>query len=263
MNLKTVTLVYFSATDTTRKTLRAIAKGMNAETKEVDFTLPGDRAEGHSFGPDDFVLFGAPVYGGLLPLLERDYLKKITGENTPCAVIGVYGNRAFDDALVEMEDLVTENGFAVLAGAAFIGEHSFSSKIATARPDAADLAIAADFGKELAQKYAKMGKTEAIAKGALPGNRPYKERGGAGAPMVPATNENCINCLLCAKKCPVGAIDMEDVHKVDAAKCLHCLRCVRICPKQAKAFGGEAFDGIVAWCIKGFGEPRREPELFL
>ena len=263
MELKKVTLVYFSATDTTRKTLRAIARGMGAPVEEVDFTLPGDRVEPHAFGPDDFILFGAPVYGGLMPLFEREYLQKITGKNTPCAVVGVYGNREFEDALVEMEDLVSANGFAVIGGGAFIGEHSFSSEIAGGRPDENDLAVAENFGKKLAEKVAAMTEIAPLPQGILPGNRPYKERGGAGAPMTPETNDDCVNCKLCARKCPMGAIDLEDVHKVDPDKCIHCLRCVRVCPKKAKAFTSEAFKGTVAWCLANFAEPRKEPVTFL
>ena len=148
-----VSLVYFSATKTTQKNLRTIAEGIGLPVKEYDFTLPQNRSADITFGPDELVLAGAPVYGGVMPLLEREYLEQhVSGQNTPCVVVAVYGNRAYDDCLVEMEDLMTEKGFAVIAAAACIGEHSLTSEIATGRPDESDLAKAKAFGKQLAEK---------------------------------------------------------------------------------------------------------------
>ena len=117
---KKVTLVYFSSTKTTKKNLLAMAEGMGCPFETVDFTLPASRERDVCFGKDDFVIFGSPVYGGVMPLLVREYLEKhINGNNTPCAIVAVYGNRHFDDCLVEMEDLLTEKGFLVTAAAAW------------------------------------------------------------------------------------------------------------------------------------------------
>ena len=60
-----VSLVYFSATKTTQKNLRAIAEGIGLPVKEYDFTLPQNRSADITFGPDELVLAGAPVYGGV------------------------------------------------------------------------------------------------------------------------------------------------------------------------------------------------------
>ena len=53
---------------------------------------------------------------------------------------GLYGNRDFDDALLEAADLLGERGFDVVAAAgAFIGEHSLTARVGTGRPDDADV----------------------------------------------------------------------------------------------------------------------------
>ncbi len=262
MQLKNVKLVYFSATDTTRKTLHAIADGIGISAEEVDFTLPAARLEKHTFTEEDFVLFGVPVYGGLLPALVKDYLLTVKGKNTPCAIVVLYGNREFDDCLVELEDLVTANGFQVIAGAAFIGEHSFTTEIATGRPDANDLALAKTFGEDLFSKFVNTKQIEPLPKGVIPGNRPYKDR-SPGVQMAPETTNACIDCKICADKCPTGAIDYNDVFKTDPTKCMRCLCCVRVCPVQAKQFTNEAFLGSVKWCLENFKEPRKEPEMFI
>ena len=155
---KKVTLVYFSSTKTTKKNLLAMAEGMGCPFETVDFTLPASRERDVCFGEDDFVIFGSPVYGGVMPLLVREYLEKhISGNNTPCAIVAVYGNRHFDDCLVEMEDLLTEKGFLVTAAAACLGEHSYTTQIATGRPDEADLAMGKRIWTEASGKADRSG----------------------------------------------------------------------------------------------------------
>lgn len=256
-----LTLVYFSSTKTTKRNLRAMAEGMNVAFAEVDFTLPQSREQDVAFGENDFVIFGSPVYGGVMPLLVRDYLEQhVSGNNTPCAVVGVYGNRHYDDCLVEMEDLLTRKGFLVTGAAACLGEHSYTTQIATGRPDEADLAWAREFGKKLADKLE--GPVKVLEKGVIPGNRPYKER-KPSAPMAPENTNGCIRCGICISNCPAGAIDAKDPGKVDPDRCIKCLSCVRLCPLGSKAFTSEAFQGAVAWCLANFKEPRKEPEYYL
>lgn len=155
---KEVSLVYFSSTKTTQRTVRAIgralAKAFDIPVQEYDFTLPNARSRKLHFASDQLVVVGSPVYGGVMPLLVREYLAQhVTGEKTACILAAVYGNRNFDDCLVEMQDLMEENGFVVTAAAACIGEHSYSTAIASGRPNAQDLALAEEFGKQVAQNF--------------------------------------------------------------------------------------------------------------
>ncbi|MDL2215848.1 EFR1 family ferrodoxin [Ruminococcaceae bacterium OttesenSCG-928-N02] len=258
-----VTLCYFSATDTTRKTVRTIAQGMGATAPvELDYTMPDARAKTPApFTAEDFVVFGAPVYSGLLPFFCLSYLENVKGNGTPCAIAGVYGNRHYDDCLVEMEDLLTKNGFKVVAAGAFLGEHSFSADIAPGRPDATDLRAAEAFGQQVAQKMAAGG--QALAQGVIPGARPYKERAPRAATVPPTVSDACIDCKMCANSCPMGAISMDDVSVIDGNKCVRCLRCVRVCPTGAINFTDEGFAKVKAYCEGAFMNPRREAEVFI
>lgn len=258
---KKLTLVYFSATQTTKRNLCAMAQGTGLPFEQIDFTLPQNRTKNITFGSDDFVIFGSPVYGGVMPLLVRNYLKDhVKGKQTPCTIVAVYGNRDFDDCLAEMEDLLTENGFIVTSAAACLGEHSFTTEVATGRPDKKDIAWATEFGKQLVAKIDAPAK--ALEKGVIPGNRPYKERKPSPA-MAPATTNGCLHCGMCAQNCPVGAIDIDRPDMVNGEKCIRCLACVRLCPIGSKVFIQDAFKSSVQKCIEGFKNPRKEPVAFL
>lgn len=49
-----------------------------------------------------------PVYAGRVPTLAVERLKDIKTSGVKCVIVAVYGNRAYKDALVEMQDVATE-----------------------------------------------------------------------------------------------------------------------------------------------------------
>ena len=58
---------------------------------------------------------------------------------------------------MELDAFVTRLGFKVIAGATFVGEHSYSSEkypVAAGRPDADDLEYAKLFGEKIRAKIA-------------------------------------------------------------------------------------------------------------
>ena len=75
--------MYFSATDTTKKIVCQIAHKIfqfnNREftINKIDFTLPGARREPVTFGEDDLVIIGVPVYAGRVPNVLLKYLNTI------------------------------------------------------------------------------------------------------------------------------------------------------------------------------------------
>lgn len=213
MKMKRLHLVYFSPTGTTQSVLRTVAKFLDAEVVEHDLT---DYAAGEmrlKFEADDFVLFGFPVYGGRVPQTFRERMKGIKGRRTTAALIATYGNREYEDALLEMKGIAEGNGFLPVGAAAVVTEHSVIRSIATGRPDSKDMAFLEDFCSELKKKISAITSEKNFAVPTVPGKRPYRRY--MKLPMAPAVEVSCTACGLCAKRCPVGAISGQNPRKTD------------------------------------------------
>lgn len=151
--------MYFSGTGTTRKIVTAVAAQLASDLNQekapdIDFTPPGAREEIYRFDDRDILVFGVPVIAGRVPNVLLPFLKTLEGDGAMAVPLVLYGNRNFDDALIELRDILEEQGFYTVAAAAFIGEHSFSRRLAAGRPDASDMRIAEAFAGKVAEKIA-------------------------------------------------------------------------------------------------------------
>ncbi len=56
--------------------------------------------------------------------------------------------------------------------------------------------------------------------------------------MARVIDDDCINCGICVKICPVEAISKGEKHmEVDKEKCIDCYACEIECPKKAAYLG--------------------------
>lgn len=243
--MKKLNSMYFSPTGTTKRVVEAVSnKILNFASMQkgytIDFTLPNQRENGQEFGKEDILLIAVPVYAGRVPNVLLEYLNTVKGDNTLAIAMVVYGNREYDDALIELSDILTGNGFRVIAAASFIGEHSFSKTLAKDRPDDRDLNIARGFGDSIYKKIVNESYNEIKIKGNRPYGKYYIPRDEDGNPVdirkvKPKTDEHCINCKICSQVCPMGSIDYEDVSKLNGI-CIKCGACVKRCPMSSKYF---------------------------
>ena len=251
MQIKRVVVVAFSPTRGSLKGALAMAEAAGAElgapVTSVDLTDNG-AACAETFGPEDLVLFAAPVYAGRLPTASLERLASAKGNGTRCIVTVSFGNRHYDDALLELADLVEGNGFVPVGAAAMVARHTFG-QIQVDRPNGDDMREHAAYGHKIARALA----ADAVMLPQIPGTRPYKEGGGKGS-FRPLTGADCIKCGLCAGICTVGAIDSADVSSI-GEDCISCARCIRSCPTGAKQWGGEQYNGFIGPFEQRLAEP--------
>ena len=256
--MEKVHLVYFSPALSTRKVMRIIGKGTGQPAKEHDITQ--GTTEFLRFDSDDLVIFGVPVYAGRVPANAVEILEKIKGNNTPAVVVCVYGNRDYDDALLELKNICKENDFAPIAGAAFVAQHSIFPRVGAARPDDNDKKAMIEFGEKCNELY-HIFLESGIAKGfQVKGNIPYREP--SKIPFVPKGNSKCDSCGTCVKRCPVGAINENSPKKTDKKLCISCARCIAVCPQKARKFGGLLYM-LVRRKFESAYSIRREIDIFL
>ena len=266
MDIKKVYAVYLSSTGTTERAVLAVAEGTGLPYEKIDLTTLKSRQNlNRSFRKDELVIVGMPVYGGRIPMNLENFFTGLKGNNTPTIALVMYGNREYEDALLELKIKMEERGFKVIAGAAFIGEHTFSQKIATGRPDAGDLKIAREFGERVIKEIDKATAGKLVVNGVYPyaanGFNPAKA-GHLTKHALVITTKDCTLCGICAENCPWGAISIDDA-TTDITKCMRCLRCIKVCPEGAKKVVDPEFYEWLKDFEKRLTAVRKEPELFL
>lgn len=251
-----ITTVYFSATYTTRKVVEYIANRLGDEINVYDITNDTSTDE-VMISKDELLIVGIPVYAGRVPTMAVERIQRFKGEGTRAVALAVYGNRDYDDALLELSDILSSNGFQVISAGAFIAQHSIFPKVGANRPDENDFQEMNAFADET-KKIIGMD-NEKLLPIHIPGNRPYKVPGSI--PIYPSGTKTCKECGKCAKLCPAGAIPLEHPKEVDETKCIKCGRCIVVCPTQSRKFQGMAYTMASMKFNMAYKE-RREPDMF-
>lgn len=246
-----VVKIVFSPTGGTEKVADIIGRSWSENAEKIDLSDSNIDFNRCKIDREDMVLIAMPSFGGRAPAVAIERLKQLKGNGAGCTLVCVYGNRAYEDTLVEMEDAAKECGFRIKAAIAAVAEHSMIRKYAANRPDASDEEQLMNFAARIADSEGEAA--------FIPGNRPYKKSGSIG--LVPKPDKDCIKCGLCAEKCPVHAI-VPDQFTADSQKCIACMRCVKLCPKNARKVNGGMIS-IAALALKKACSARKENELFL
>lgn len=268
-------LIYFSPTHTSKQVAEAIVHGIGIKNiVSVNITL--QETEDTEIPASALTIIVVPVYGGHVAPLAMERLEKIHGMNSPVVLVVVYGNRAYEKALIELEDFALPHGFKVIAGATFVGEHSFSTDkcpIADGRPNESDLAFADEFGRKIADKIQAVDATTKLFPVDVRAiKRPRQpifpllrfiikviklRKSATPPPRIPWMDDEslCAHCGICASHCPAGAIVKGDETHTNADKCIKCCSCVRVCKKQARKYDSP-FSALLSECFKAPKKPQ-------
>ena len=258
-------VVYFSPTGGTRRVARRLLSAARTalttfDLFEHDITLPEMRTGSLHFGPEDLVLFAVPSYFGRMPAILRGF-KGLAAEGAIGVPVAVFGNRHYDDTIRELGTLMTEEGFVVAAGAAFVARHSQWPSLGAGRPDDTDEAAMRTFLTNLMMKIGSAAAENNPAKLAvkLPGEGEMRPYGVIPTPPRVLDPKDCCRCGSCAEKCPVGIIDPMDFTVTDPEECLGCRACITACPNGARNYP-EPYASAVEERMKQIAAANAEPK---
>lgn len=250
--MKRIWSMYFSGTGTTEKTVKKIAQNignkLEVEVYNIDFTFKKSREKKYEFTNEDLIILGTPVIAGRVPNVLLKFLESIKGNHALVIPIVMFGNRDFDDALIELRDICIKDNFIPIGAGAFVGEHSFSTELGKGRPDNEDFKIIEFFCDKIidnlhSKKYLK---EKLWVKGESPYRWYYQPKDSKGNPIdirkvKPKTDMTlCNNCGLCAELCPMESIKKDEVSNVIGI-CIKCCACIKKCPQKAKFFDDKGF----------------------
>ena len=247
--------ILFSPTGGTRRVSENLCKGIDKESIVTDLCVKAADIKMPDIHKDDLAVIAMPVFAGRVPALAVERLQKVNANGAKCVVVAVFGNRAYDDALLEMLDVATGMGFRVIAAVGAVAEHSIIRKYGKGRPDADDELTLRQFGGEIKSKA----EGDDCTLPQVPGNRPYKK---AGKVPSPKGRHGCNRCGVCAKQCPVDAIPVSNPKTVDTTRCISCMKCVSVCPIGARGIGA-VMNFLATQGLKKVCATRKENELYI
>jgi ferredoxin/menaquinone-dependent protoporphyrinogen IX oxidase len=267
MKFNKICTYYYSPTGTTQTIVEKIAEGTGAQPIDVisnNITYPEWQESLVEPGKGDLVIIGAPVYAGRIAITAIERLEKINFSENPVVLVAVYGNRDYDDSLVELKEFAAKNELRPLAAGAFIGEHSYSTSrdpIGHGRPDANDKELAHDFGRKIIEKLEKLNEESGISELEVPGTFPLPDRKVLPPVFAETVQERCIKCGICQTVCPTGAVYFKKGYHTHENLCTLCCACIKACKQNARVVKSDHLRKVREWLLS-ICTTRREPETF-
>ena len=107
MNTPKWIIAHFSPTGGTKRVADAIAAGFSVPVAQMDLTKADSTV---TLGENDGLMAVLPVFAGRVPQIALERLSALKGSGQKAVAVVVYGNREFDDALLETKKIRVKAG---------------------------------------------------------------------------------------------------------------------------------------------------------
>ena len=142
------TQITFSPTGGTKRIADILTEQLGECPATIDLANSNTDFSGCSVPSDNIAVIAVPSYGGRVPQTAAARLSAIKGNHAKAVIVCVYGNRAYEDTLAELQDIAEGCGFQTIAAVAAIAEHSIMHQYAAGRPDGEDTSALNNFAKK-------------------------------------------------------------------------------------------------------------------
>lgn len=247
--------ITFSPTGGTRKVAEHLCGGLGGTTVATELCLKESEVTVPEISADDLAVIAMPVFAGRVPAMAVERLRRIGSSHAKCVVVAVYGNRAYDDALLEMQDVATDMGFRVISAVGAVAEHSIARVYGAGRPDTEDRRVLEQYAAAILKKMEGDGGDGPLA---LPGNRPYRP---LNVGPFPEGDDRCSGCGVCSERCPADAIPADNPRGVNKEACISCMRCIAVCPTKVRGIG--QLEAMITERLRPLCSERKDNELFV
>lgn len=98
------TQIVFSPTGGTKRVADIVSGKLADDIRFIDLTDAKAAFSQTAFQTGDTAVIAVPSFGGRVPAVAVERLRGIKGSGAKAVIVCVYGNRAYEDTLVELQD---------------------------------------------------------------------------------------------------------------------------------------------------------------
>ena len=173
--------------------------------------------------PDDILVIGIPVFSGRIPTPCLTQIKSLQGSHTPAIAVAVYGNRDYDDACWNCKIFEQQDSAQSVQQRSLLSIPSLQ-RLRRAAGCRGSLKKLTNFQRLCAERLKKLARIlwkpnyKIKGESTLPGDSNVSHQAFGEYKMY--------RCGVCARICPVHAIDSANPRKTDRSLCISCTACI-------------------------------------